>query len=99
MALAGGVGRLKSDKPSLTVGSYWPYSTTLWDYINRAMPYERPGTLSADDVYKVTSYVLFLNKLVKEEEVMNAATLPRVKMPNREGFVADPRPDVGNELR
>ena len=91
--LAGGQGTLNTSKPVKTVGSYWPYATTVWDYINRAMPYNRPGSLSASEVYAVTAYVLFLNEIVPEHEVLNAAMLPKVKMPNRNGFVGDPRPD------
>jgi cytochrome c len=83
-----------TDNPIETVGSYWPYATTVWDYIHRAMPYEQPGNLSADDVYAVTAYVLHLNHIIGETEIMNQQTLPKVKMPNRDGFVNDPRPDV-----
>jgi cytochrome c len=95
VALAGGQGTLKSPKPLRTVGSYWPYATTIWDYVNRAMPFKNPGVLSHDQVYAVTAYVLFLNGLVSENAVMDAKSLPKVQMPNRNGFVADPRPDVG----
>jgi cytochrome c len=93
-ALAGGRGTLTTEQPLYTVGSYWPYATTVWDYINRAMPYPDAGTLSADDVYAVTAYVLFLNSIVRESQVLNRNTLPKVRMPNRDGFVDDPRPDV-----
>ena len=92
--VAGGQGTLKSDKPSTTVGSYWPYATTVWDYINRAMPYQQPGSLSPDDVYSITAYVLYLNGIAGENEVLNAKTLPKIVMPNRDGFVPDPRPDT-----
>lgn len=78
-----------------TVGSYWPYATTLWDYTNRAMPFDRPGTLTADQVYAVTAYILFLNGIVEEDAVLDAETLKDVRMPNREGFVPDDRPDTG----
>jgi S-disulfanyl-L-cysteine oxidoreductase SoxD len=91
--LVGGQGTLNTSKPVKTVGSYWPYATTIWDYINRAMPYNKPGSLSADQVYAVTAYLLSLNGIIKEEAVMNAKTLPQVKMPNRDGFIGDPRPD------
>lgn len=77
------------------VGSYWPYATTLWDYTNRAMPFDRPGTLTADQVYAVTAYILFLNGIVEEDAVIDADTLPDVRMPNRDGFVPDDRPDAG----
>ena len=76
------------------MGSYWPYATTIWDYVNRAMPFDRPGTLTHDQVYAVVAYLLFLNGIIGEEDVINAATLPAVKMPNRDGFVPDPRPDL-----
>ncbi len=93
--LAGGQGSLATSMPLKTVGSYWPYATTLWDYIHRAMPFEHPGTMTADEVYAATAYVLFLNGIVAEKDVLDQTTLPQVKMPNRTGFTADPRPDVG----
>jgi cytochrome c len=93
-ALAGGQGTLKSAQPILTIGSYWPYATTVWDYINRAMPYQSPGTLSSQQVYALTAYLLYLNKIVTERQIIDRTTLPRIRMPNRQGFVADPRPDV-----
>ena len=92
--LVGGFGTLKSDNPILTIGSYWPYATTVWDYIYRAMPYARPGTLSANETYAVTAYLLSMNKIIGPSEVMNRETLPKVHMPNRNGFVSDSRPDV-----
>jgi S-disulfanyl-L-cysteine oxidoreductase SoxD len=93
--LAGGRGSLTTDKPLLTVGSYWPYATTAFDYIRRAMPYDDPGTLSPNELYAVTAYVLHLNGLVAEGDVLDRQSLPAVRMPNREGFVRDARPDVG----
>jgi len=93
-ALVGGRGTLKSDEPVLTVGSYWPYATTVWDYINRAMPYTDAGRLTPQQVYSVTAYVLFMNGIVGEHEELNRASLPKIRMPNREGFTGDPRPDV-----
>jgi cytochrome c len=92
--LVGGQGTLKSDKVLPTVGSYWPYATTVWDYINRAMPYQNPGTLKPDEVYAVTAYLLTMNRIVSPDFELNERTLPAVKMPNRDGFVPDPRPDV-----
>ena len=92
--LVGGQGSLTTSTPIKTVGSYWPFATTLWDYLRRAMPFDHPGTLTTDQVYATTAYVLFLNGIVGEDEVLDEATLPRVKMPNRDGFVGDPRPDV-----
>lgn len=96
-ALAGGEGTLADEDPIRTVGSYWPYATTLWDYINRAMPFGDAQSLSADEVYAITAYVLWLNEIIADDLVLDANTLPAVMMPNRDGFVApDPRPDVTN---
>jgi len=97
--LVGGGGTLAAPKPLKTVGSYWPYSTIVFDYVRRAMPFDHPGTLPADEVYAVTAYVLYLNGIVGEHDVIDQATLPKVKMPNRDGFVADPRPDTGVKKR
>jgi len=91
--LVGGVGTLKTSSPVLTVGSYWPYATTLWDYNRRAMPYPQPGLLTDAEVYAVTAYILHMNGIVKENDVLDARTLPAVRMPNRDGFVRDARPD------
>jgi cytochrome c len=93
--LVGGQGTLKTLKPLKTVGSYWPYATTLWDYINRGMPFDHPGTMTIDQVYATTAYLLYLNGIIGEHDVMSETTLPHVKMPNRDGFVSDPRPDTG----
>jgi cytochrome c len=87
--LVGGIGTLASQKPVKTVGSYWPYATTLFDYIRRAMPYERSRSLSHDDVYTVSAYLLSLNGIIDQKARMDAHTLPQVHMPNREGFVSD----------
>ncbi|MGB5739671.1 MAG: cytochrome c [Woeseia sp.] len=84
--LAGGLGTINSVKPVKTVGSYWPYATTLFDYIRRAMPFSAPGSLDNDDTYAVTAYVLHLNDIVDENDELNANTLPQVKMPNRDNF-------------
>jgi cytochrome c len=93
-ALTGGKGSLATARPKKTVGSYWPYATTLWDYIRRAMPFDHPGTLTNDQIYAATAYVLFLNGIVAEQDAIDQTTLPTIQMPNRNGFVADPRPDV-----
>ena len=85
--LAGGIGSLATGKPMRTVGSYWPYATTLFDYTRRAMPITKPLTLTNDEVYAVTAYVLYLNGIISESAEMNARTLPQVKMPNRDGFI------------
>jgi S-disulfanyl-L-cysteine oxidoreductase SoxD len=95
--LVGGIGSLTSPKPQKTVGSFWPYATTLWDYVNRAMPFDRPGMLPPDDVYSVTAYVLQLNGIVSANDVIDANSLPKIKMPNRDGFIPDARPDVGKK--
>ena len=85
--LVGGNGSLATPRPLKTVGSFWPYATTLWDYINRSMPYDRPGTLTADEVYAVTAFVLHLNGIVGAGETLTQESLPRVRMPNRDGFI------------
>jgi mono/diheme cytochrome c family protein len=93
--LVGGAGTLRHDRPELTVGSYWPFAPTLWDYINRAMPMPAPHTLSADDVYALTAYILNLNDIVQGDFVADRESLPKVKMPNRDSFLwTDPRPDT-----
>ena len=92
--LAGGQGSLAGDQPRKTVGSYWPVATTLWDYVNRAMPFNQPGSLSAPEVYATVAYVLYLNDIVDIDDPIDATILPTIEMPNRYGFVADPRPDV-----
>lgn len=91
-ALIGEPEQLKQAPPIKTVGSYWPFATTLFDYTRRAMPFEDPGTLTDDQAYAVTAYVLHLNGIIGEAEVMDRESLPRVEMPNRHGFIRDPRP-------
>jgi len=85
--LAGGHGTLASKTPVRTIGSYWPYATTVFDYVRRAMPYTQPQSLSDDEVYAVTAYLLQLNGIIGEADEMNAQTLPKVTMPNRGNFV------------
>ena len=70
-----------------SIGNFWPYATTLFDFIRRAMPWQEPRTLSNDEVYALTAYLLMLNKVIGENDVMNATTLPKVRMPNRDGFI------------
>ena len=84
--LVGGNGTLSTNRPLRTIGSYWPFATTVWDYINRAMPKNQEGTLSADQVYAVTAFLLYRNDIIKEDTVMDAQSLPKVQMPNRKGF-------------
>jgi cytochrome c len=86
-ALVGGKGTLASPSAVRTVGSYWPYATTLFDYTRRAMPTNAPRTLTDDEVYAVTAYVLYLNGIIGDTHTLNAETLPQVRMPNRDGFV------------
>jgi S-disulfanyl-L-cysteine oxidoreductase SoxD len=88
--LVGGIGSLDTPRPIKTVGSYWPYATTLFDYIRRSMPYDRPASLGDDEVYAVSAYVLKLNGIVPEDLELNRKSLPDVEMPNRDGFVASP---------
>ena len=91
-ALVGGMGSLIAGKaPIKTVGSYWPYATTLFDYIRRAMPFQAPQSLTADEVYAVSAYILNLNGIVGADDVLDAQSLPKVRMPNRDGFVLFPR--------
>ncbi len=80
--LVGGFGTLATSKPVQTVGSYWPYASTLFDYIRRAMPFNSPQSLTADQVYAVSAYILYLNNIVTEDTVLDATSLPRVEMPN-----------------
>ena len=96
-ALAGGKGTLKEDRPTKTVGSYWPYASTLYDYIRRAMPFTAPRSLTNEQTYQLTAYVLYLNELVDEDFVLTDENLAQIEMPNKDGFFVDPRPDVKNE--
>jgi cytochrome c len=84
--LVGGQGTLRDAAPIRTIGSYWPYATTLFDYVRRAMPYVTPHSLTADETYALTAYLLALNGVIGQTDVMNATTLPRVVMPNRDHF-------------
>jgi mono/diheme cytochrome c family protein len=94
LRLIGGRGTLTSPKAVATVESYWPYATTLFDYIRRAMPFMAPGSLSADEIYAVCAYILAEAKIIDKATVLDAQTLPRVEMPNRNGFIPDPRPEL-----
>jgi mono/diheme cytochrome c family protein len=95
--LVGGRGTLVNDSPAKapvkTVESYWPYATTLFDYIKRAMPMTAPGSLTDDQVYALTSYILSEAHVVSDDAIMSADTLPQVVMPNRDGFIPDHRPE------
>jgi cytochrome c5 len=92
--LIGGRGSLATATPIKTVESYWPYSTTLFDYVKRAMPFSSPGSLSDNDVYAVVAYILAEAKIIKPTDTMDAKTLPKVTMPNRDGFIPDARPEL-----
>lgn len=103
LQIAGGVGTLASDQPIRTTGSKLNYATTLWDYINRAMPFNAPQTLKPDEVYALTAYVLNLNDIVPADAVLDQDSLPKLKMPNRDGFTTqhgfmtrDGKPDTNN---
>ena len=103
LQLAGGVGSLGSDQPTRTTGSKLNYATTLWDYIRRAMPFNAPQTLGVDEVYALTAYVLNLNDIVPADAVLDQSSLPKLKMPNRDGFTTkhgfmqrNGRPDTHN---
>jgi mono/diheme cytochrome c family protein len=94
LRLVGGRGTLTSQKPIVTVESYWPYATTLFDYIRRAMPYTAPGSLNADEIYAVSAYILAEGKIIDKSAVLDAKSLSKVDMPNRDGFISDPRPEL-----
>ena len=87
--LVGGQGTLASAMPVKTVGSFWPYATTLFDYIHRAMPYQAPGSLSVNDTYAVAAYILNLNGIIAADGKLDKESLPKIQMPNRGGFVPD----------
>jgi mono/diheme cytochrome c family protein len=86
-ALVGGAALASGIETTKTIGNFWGYSTTVFDFVRRAMPFQQPRTLKDDEVYALTAYLLALNKIIAENEVMNAKTLPQVNMPNREGFI------------
>jgi len=85
--LSGGHGSLTGPRPQKTVGSFWPYATTLFDYVRRAMPFQAPGSLSNDEIYALTAYLLFVNGIIEEGAEIDARSLPLVKMPNHDNFV------------
>ena len=95
--MVGGIGSMTTEKRVLTPGSMYPYAPILFDYIRRAMPMDAPQTLTNDEVYGLAAYILQLNGLIKAEDVMDAKSLPKVEMPNRNAFVPDDRPDVKAE--
>jgi cytochrome c len=95
--LIGGRGTLVNNDPTKapvkTIESYWPYATTIFDYVKRSMPLNAPDSLSNDQVYAITAYILSEAKIVPPDTVLDAKSLPAVKMPNRDGFIPDPRPE------
>lgn len=97
--LVGGKGTLATAKPLKTVGSYWPHATTIYDYVHRAMPFDNPGLLDENQTYSVVALILHMNGIIGEKDEMNAQTLPKVKMPNRDGFIKDTRPDTGKKKK
>jgi S-disulfanyl-L-cysteine oxidoreductase SoxD len=90
MALAGGIGSLGTDQPMRTTGSKLNHATTLWDYINRAMPFQSPKSLTADEVYALTAFLLSINEVIPEDSVLDAQSLPKVKMPIGDAYAALP---------
>ncbi len=94
--LAGGEDTLTNERPERTVGSYWPYASTVWDYIHRAMPFTQPESLSDQEVYALTAYVLYLNDLVEYDFELTQDNLASIEMPNKDGFFLDDRPDTNN---
>jgi len=86
-ALVGGKGTLTSLHPKMTAGSYWPFATTIFDYVRRAMPRYAEGSLKVDEVYSLTAFILYRNDIIKEDDIIDATTLPKIKMPNRDGFI------------
>ena len=92
--LAGGQGTLKSDRPVKTIGSYWPYLSTVWDYINRAMPFGHAQSLEPDQVYAITAYLLNMNDLVDADFELSKENFTSVRLPNEANFIDDPRPDT-----
>lgn len=92
--LIGGQGTLDTDKPVKTVESYWPHASTLFDYTHRAMPFNSPGSLTPDEVYAISAYILGRAGILGEDAEMNAGSFAKIEMPNAGGFVSDPRPDT-----
>lgn len=94
LRLIGGRGTLASKNPVMTVESYWPYATTLFDYIRRAMPFAAPGSLTSDETYAVSAYILTEANIIDKSMMLDAERLPLIEMPNRNGFIRDPRPEM-----
>ena len=92
--LVGGKGTLKTPQPVLTVGSYWAFATTIFDFINKAMPRGQEGSLKPDQVYALTAFLLYKNEIIKETDIIDARTLLAIKMPNRDGFIPPQLEDI-----
>jgi len=92
--LVGGKGTLKTPQPVLTVGSYWAFATTIFDFINKAMPRGQEGSLKPDQVYALTAFLLYKNEIIKETDIIDAKTLPAIQMPNRDGFIPPQLADI-----
>jgi mono/diheme cytochrome c family protein len=86
-------------RPVRSIGGYWPYATSVWDFINRAMPRSQTGTLTANEVYSLTAFILAKSEIIKEDDVLDAKTLPKVQMPNRNGFVPQKFEDIPDERK
>ena len=95
--LVGGEGSLASHDPEKTTGSYWPYASTIYDYIYRAMPYGDAQSLSYDETYEIVAYLLYMSDIIEEDFVLSDKNIGEIEMPNRDGFLLpDPRPDITN---
>ena len=95
--LVGGEDSLDTHDPVKTTGSYWPYASTMYDYIYRAMPFGVAQSLTHDETYRVVAYLLYMNEIIEEDFVLNEKNIGKIKMPNIEGFLLpDPRPDIAN---
>ena len=92
--MVGGIGSFTTDRRVVTPGSMYPYAPILFDYVRRTMPMDRPQSLTNDEIYAVSAYLLHLNGLVPAEATLDAASMPKVQMPNRDGFIVDDRPDT-----
>ena len=92
--LVGGKGTINAPEPVRTVGSFWPFAPPLWNMINRSMPVGQGGMLKPDEVYALTAFILFRNDIIKESDVMDAKSLPKIQMPNRDGFIPVPLEDI-----
>ena len=93
-SLSGGEGTLDREDPEKTIGSYWPYLSTVWDYVHHSMPFGNAQTLSADDTYAITAYLLYSNGMVEDDFVLSKENFGEVKMPNAEGFIEDDRAET-----